>query len=146
MPRAPRSFEPGGHYHVTSRGNNGDEIFVDDEDRAAFVRLVARTAVRFRLNVHAWCLMSNHYHLVVEATTGNVSGAFHYLNGEYAKRFNERHCRTGHVFGGRFRAAVVEDERHLEAACAYVLLNPVRAGLVPTAEDWRWAGAVGSPA
>ena len=112
----PRSFQPGSFYHVTSRGNNGREIFRDDEDCAAFVSLVARTAVRFGMNVHAWCPITNHYHLIVETTTGSVSGAFHCLN------------------------------THLEAACAYVLLNPVRAGLVPTAEDWGWAGVVGSPA
>jgi len=98
------------------------------------------------MNVHAWCLMTNHYHLIVETMTGEVSGALHYLNNRYAKWFNERHGRTGHLFGARFHAAVVESHQHLEAACAYVLLNPVRAGLAATAEDWRWAGAVGSPA
>ena len=89
--------------------------------------------------------MTNHYHVVIETPSGEVSCAIQYLNGTYATYFNERHERSGHLFCGRFRAAVVENERHLQAACAYVLLNPVRAGLVPTAEDWRWAGAVGSP-
>ena len=146
MPRMPRSFEPGGYYHITARGNNGQDIVVDDDDCATFVVLASRMAARFRLDVHAWCLMTNHYHLIVEAKSGDVSAAFHYLNGRYARHFNERHGRTGHLFGGRFRATVLEDERHFESACAYVLLNPVRAGLVPTAEDWRWAGAVGSAA
>jgi REP element-mobilizing transposase RayT len=146
MPRPLRSFEPGGHYHITARGNNGRDIVVDDQDREAFVVLLARTAVRFGIHVHAWCLMSNHYHLVVETPSGEVSPAIQYLNGAHARRFNRRHCRDGHLFRARFRATVLEDDRHLEAACAYVLLNPVRAGLAATAEDWRWAGAVGSPA
>jgi len=90
--------------------------------------------------------MTNHYHLVVETSSGQVSQAVQYLNGAHARRFNRRHGREGHLFRARFRATLLEDERHLEAACAYVLLNPVRAGLVAAAEDWRWAGAVGSPA
>jgi REP element-mobilizing transposase RayT len=146
MPRPLRSFEPGGYYHLTARGNNGREIVVDDHDRASFVALLRRTTGRFRLDVHAWCLLTNHYHLVVATQDGEVSKALHHLNGRYARYFNERHERTGHLFNGRFRATVLASEGHLEAACAYVLLNPVRAGLVAAAGDWRWAGAVGSPA
>ena len=146
MARPLRNFEPGGYYHITARGNNGADIVLDDEDRAAFVRLLARTAVRFGIHVRAWCLMSNHYHLILEAPTGDVSRAVQYLNGVHARRFNRRHDRTGHLFRARFRATVLESERHLEAACAYVLLNPVRAGLVASTDDWRWADAVGSAA
>jgi REP-associated tyrosine transposase len=146
MPRPPRSFEPGGFYHVTARGNDKRDIVVDDHDRRAFVVRLTRAAVRFEVHVHAWCLMTNHYHLVVESPTGEVSRAIQYLNGTDATYFNERHERTGHLFNGRFRATALEDGRHLEVACAYVLLNPVRAGLAAAPEDWRWAGAVGSPA
>jgi REP element-mobilizing transposase RayT len=87
--------------------------------------------------------MTNHYHLVIDAPTGDVSRAIQYLNGTYAMYFNERHERTGHLFNGRFRTTILDSERHVEAACAYVRLNPVRAGLAATADDWRWAGAVG---
>jgi putative transposase len=146
VPRPLRSFEPGGFYHLTARGNDRRDIVLDDHDRTAFVVRLARTCVRFRIDVRAWCLMTNHYHLLVETPSGEVSRAIQYLNGTYAAYFNERHDRTGHLFSGRFRATILEDEQHLEAASAYVLLNPVRARLVPTAEDWRWAGAVGSPA
>jgi len=146
MPRPLRSFEPGGFYHITARGNNRRDIVLDDDDRTAFVMRLARTATRFRTHVHAWCLMTNHYHLVIETPSGEVSRAIQYLNGNYASYFNERHERTGHLFSGRFRATALEDERHLAAACAYVLLNPVRAGLAACPEDWRWAGAVGSAA
>ena len=146
MPRPLRSFEPGGFYHLTARGNNGRDIVVDDDDRAAFVKLLARAAVRFGMRVHAWCLMTNHYHLVIHTSSGEVSRAVQYLNSAHARRFNRRHGREGHLFRAHFGAAILQDERHLEAACAYVLLNPVRAGLVSTAEDWRWAGTVGWPA
>jgi putative transposase len=144
MPRPVRSFARGGFYHVTSRGNDGCEIVVDDEDRADFVRLLARIAVRFRIRIHAWCLMTNHYHLVLETPGGQVSQALHYLNGIYARRFNERYGRSGHLFGGRFRATVLDSEEHFEAACRYALSNPVRAGLVASAGDWPWAGAPGA--
>jgi putative transposase len=90
--------------------------------------------------------MTNHYHLVIETPSGEVSRPIQHLNASYASYFNERHERSGHLFGGRFRATVLVDERHLEAACAYVLLNPVRAGLTDRPEEWRWAGAVGSAA
>lgn len=144
MPRALRSFVPGGFYHVTARGNGGGAIVVDDEDRAAFVRLLARMAVRFGIHIHAWCLMTNHYHLVLETPNGEVSAAIQLLNGAYARRFNERHDRAGHLFLGRFRASVLDGDDHLAAACSYVLLNPVRAGLVGSADEWRWAGAGGA--
>src|SRR5215208_3893414 len=140
MPRPLRSFDPGGFYHVTSRGNDRCAIVVDDDDRTAFVVRLARTAVRFRIHLRAWCLMTNHYHLVIETPGGEVSAAIQYLNSTYAAYFNERYERTGHLFGGRFRATVLEDDRHLEAACAYVLLNPVCAGLIARPEEWRWAG------
>src|SRR5215203_1635969 len=98
MPRPPRSFEPGGFYHVTARGNNGRVIVTDDEDRTAFVTLLARIPVRFGINIHAWCLMTNHYHLVIETPSGQVSRAVQYLNSSHARRFNRRHGREGHSF------------------------------------------------
>jgi putative transposase len=147
MPRALRSFTPGGFYHLTARGNDGRAIVIDDWDRRMFVALLARIATRFGIHVKAWCLMTNHYHLVVETPRGEVSKALQQLNGAYARYFNERHGRSGHLFGGRYRASVIDSEEHLEEACRYVLLNPARAGLV-AGQDWPWAGSstVGSPA
>ena len=147
MPRPPRSFTPVGFYHLTSRGNDGREIVVDDFDRKMFVQLLSRMAMRFGINIRAWCLMTNHYHLVVETPRGEVSNALQQLNGAYARYFNERHGRSGHLFGGRYRATVIDSEEHLEEACRYVFLNPVRAGLA-SGDDWPWAGsnAVGSRA
>ncbi|MDQ4030650.1 MAG: transposase [Actinomycetota bacterium] len=142
MSRPPRSFAAGGWYHLTARAN-GHVLFLDDHDRDLFVRLLSRVAVRFALDVDAWCLMGNHYHLVVRTQTGDVSRAMKYLNGEYARRFNERHGFRGHVFESRFRATAVVDEAHLEEVRRYVLENPVRAGLASTLNAWPWAGAVG---
>ena len=146
MPRPPRSFEPGGFYHLTTRGNNGGDIVRDAHDCEAFVRVLSRAAARFPIDVRAWCLMTNHYHVVVEAKSGEVSPAMHYLSGTYARRFNERHCRTGHVFGARFRVTVLVGEDHFENACEYVIQNPVRAGIVTSSEEWPWSSAVGSTA
>jgi|SRR5918996_3673892 REP element-mobilizing transposase RayT len=142
MPRPLRSFAPGGRYHLTARANDGI-LFVDDEDRRMFIRLLTRVAARFMLDVDAWCLMDNHYHLVVHARTGDVSGAMGYLNREYSRRFNERHGRRGHLFEARFRATTLVDEDHLTNAVAYVLENPIRAGLAASSDAWPWAGAVG---
>jgi REP element-mobilizing transposase RayT len=147
MPRPPRSFSPGGFYHLTARGNDGREIVIDDWDRRMFVRLLARIATRFGIHIRAWCLMTNQYHLVVETPHGEVSKALQQLNGAYARYFNERHGRSGHLFGGRYRAALIDSEEHLHEACRYVVLNPVRAGLAAS-HDWPWAGSsiVGSSA
>jgi REP element-mobilizing transposase RayT len=142
MPRPPRSFVPGGWYHLTARANQRGVLFIDDADREMFVHLLSRVAVRFALDVDAWCLMSNNYHLVVRTQSGDVSRAMRYLNGEYARRFNERHGSSGHLFESRFRATTLVDETHLEEVRRYVLDNPVRAGLAPNRADWPWAGTV----
>lgn len=148
MPRPPRSFTPGGFYHLTARGNDGREIVADDLDRGMFVRLLSRMATQFGIHIRAWCLMTNHYHLVIETPGGEVSRALQQLNGAYARYFNERYGRSGHVFGGRYRATLIAGEDHLAEACRYVLFNPVRAGLAASPSEWPWAGssAVGSRA
>ena len=144
MPRPPRSFAPGGHYHLTACGNNDGAIVVDDVDRARFVRLLDRVSTRFLIDLYAWCLMTNHYHLVIATSLGSVSQALQYLNREYARGFNERHSRRGLLFESRFRATTLVDEQHRERAIEYVLANPVRAGIVAAPGDWPWAGAVGA--
>src|SRR3954454_7856516 len=141
MPRLPRSALPhAGAYHLTIRGVARMPIVVDDIDRRRWLRLMRKSASRFRWIVHVYCLMTNHAHLVVEATLEDVSIGMHRLNGIYAQRFNERHDRVGDLYQERFHAKVVRDEKHLEDACAYVLANPLRAGLCATPEDWPWSG------
>jgi REP element-mobilizing transposase RayT len=141
MPRLPRSALPEyGVYHVTARGVARSRIFIDDHDRTRFVRLLRSVTARFRWRCHAYCLMGNHYHLVVEGRLADLSAGAHRLNGGHARRFNERHERVGHLFQERFHARVLRDDEHLAAACTYVLDNPVRAGLSLTADAWRWGG------
>jgi putative transposase len=144
MPRLPRRSLQDRVYHVTSRGAGQAAIFLDDLDRVLFMHLLRRTVGKFRWNCHAYCLMTNHYHLVVETRTPLLSKGMHRLNGIYAQQFNARQERAGHVFESRFSAHLVDREHYLENACQYVLENPVRAGICARAEDWAWSGALSS--
>jgi REP element-mobilizing transposase RayT len=139
VPRSIRGDLPDGVYHVTARGVNRCAVFADDVDRIVFLRLLAESMERFAWRCHALCLMGTHYHLLVETIRARLSAGLHRLNGVYAQRFNRRHERTGHLFGDRFHAWLLHDEDHLGATTAYILNNPVRAGLVDTATDWPWS-------
>jgi putative transposase len=142
MPRLARYLLPErGIYHVTTRGVARQAISRDDEDRRLFLVLLARATRRTNWDCHAFCLMPNHHHLIVEAHQDLLSVGLRQLNGRYAQAFNERHERSGHLFGDRFAAFVIGDEEHLRAATEYVLQNPVRAGLCRRADDWPWSGA-----
>jgi REP element-mobilizing transposase RayT len=140
--RRPRKqLPPSGVYHVTTRGVARTAIFLDDDERRLFLRLFA-DAVRLHDWVcHAFCLMTTHYHLVVETELWRLSAGMQRLNGVYALAFNRRHRRSGHLFGDRFAAWVPTDDDHLRDTCEYVLQNPVRAGLCEHAGDWPWAVA-----
>jgi putative transposase len=151
MPRKPRIEAPGAIQHVIARGNAGDRIVLDDADRAALVGGLARVSERYHWRVHAFCLMDTHVHAVIETLEPTLSAGMKRLLGGYAFEFNRRHARYGHLFGGPFSASLVETDAYVIKLCAYVVLNPVRAGLVRSAEDWRWssyraaAGLVKSP-
>jgi putative transposase len=144
MARIPRSELPDGAYHLTARGVNGGPIVLDDLDRLFFAALLRSTVLSLDWCCHAWCLLTNHFHLVVEAPRVRVSAGMKRINGLYAQRFNHRHARRGHLFQDRFASWVIDDDDYLTAVCNYVLANPVRAGLTERAEDWRWAG-LGTP-
>lgn len=139
MTRPLRLEIPGAVYHLTSRGNRREPIFRDDADRATFLATLAHVCERFRWACHAYCLMTNHYHLVVETAHANLSRGMRQLNGVYTKRFNRAHQCVGHVYQGRFSAVLVQRELHLLTALRYVLLNPVRARMVAAAVDWQWS-------
>lgn len=139
MGRPNRIRFPGAIYHVTSRGNRRANIFVDDRDHLFWLRLLAETADRFNLVVYGLCLMPNHFHLLVETPDANISATMHYLNGKYAQHFNWRHNLSGHVFQRRCHLELVERQEHLLALLRYIALNPVRAQLSTTADDWRWS-------
>jgi putative transposase len=138
--RIVRSTLPDGRYHVTARGVHGEPIVLDDLDRLFFAALLRGTAVLHDWACHAWCLMTNHFHVVVEAEIDRISVGMKRVNQLHAQRFNLRHGRRGHLFGDRFASFVIDDDEYLEAVCGYVLANPVRAGLAERVEDWRWSG------
>lgn len=139
MARPLRIEFPGALYHVTTRGNARQDIFVDDEDRQRFLGGLTRVVSRFHLLVHAYCLMDNHFHLVVETPEANLSQAMRQLNGVYTQAFNRRHDRVGHVLQGRFKAILVERESYLLELCRYVVLNPVRARTTRKPDTYPWS-------
>jgi REP element-mobilizing transposase RayT len=140
MPRILRSELPAeGIYHVTARGVHSQAIFVHDLDRLDFLSLFEIASRKAAWTCHAWCLMTTHYHLVLETSMTELSSAMHRLHTAYAQRFNRRHYRRGHLFESRFSAWVIRDEAHLEAACRYVLDNPARAGMDGD-NPWPWVG------
>jgi len=121
-----------------NRGNNRRDIFLDDADFTAFLSQMASTGRHHDWSILAYCLMPNHFHLLVEADIGDLSDGMRDLTGTYARRFHRRHGTRGHLFGGRFRAVPVLDDRQVAAVVRYVETNPVAAGLSPTAGDWPW--------
>ena len=130
MTRALRVEFEGAVYHITSRGNAGGEVFLTDIDRRHFLETLGETVARYRWICHAYCLMSNHYHLLLETPSANLSRGMQLLNGVYAESFNRLNKRTGHLFQGRFKAIHVEKDAHLLELARYVVLNPVRVGMV----------------
>ena len=126
-------------YHVTSRGNGRQNIFLDRQDNRNFLELFGKTLERFNWTCHAFCLMVNHYHLMIETPDANLSKGMHHLNATYCQAHHKRHDTVGHLFQGRFKAIVVDRESYLLELARYVVLNPVRAGLVARPEDWPWS-------
>jgi putative transposase len=139
MPRKPRLRVAGGIYHVTARGNRRQVIFLDDRDRRRFLELVSQVVERYGWLCHAYCLMVNHYHLVIETPEANISEGMHRLNAVYAEWFNRRHDLDGHLFQDRFHSTLVETDWHLLELSRYVVLNPPRARLCAGAVGWPWS-------
>lgn len=128
-----------GLYHVTSRGDGQEDIYLDDADRELFLEVLADTVDRFNWVIHAYCPMGNHYHLLIETPDGNLSKGMRQLNGVYTQRFNRKHKRVGHVFQGRYKAIIVQKDSYLLELARYIALNPVRAQMVRSARDWPWS-------
>ncbi|MDT8384348.1 MAG: transposase [Gammaproteobacteria bacterium] len=139
MARPLRIEFPGALYHVTSRGDRREPIFEDDENRLMFLGILEEVVTRFNWMCHAYCLMTNHYHLVVETPDGNLSKGMRQLNGMYTQASNRRHGRTGHLFQGRFKGILVDKESYLLELARYVVLNPVRAGMVKHPGKYPWS-------
>jgi len=144
MSRPLRIEFAGALYHVTSRGNGRKPIFRNDQDRLSFLEVLHKVNQRYHWLCHAYCLMSDHYHLIIETPEGNLSRGMRQLNGVYTMYFNRRHRTVGHVYQGRYKAILVEKESYLLEVCRYVVLNPVRAGLVERPEGWSWSSYRGT--
>jgi REP element-mobilizing transposase RayT len=139
MPRQPRNAYEDGLFHVGTRGNNKQNVYLDGVDRYWFLELFGRIVVKYAWAVYAYCLMTNHYHVVLGIPEGRLSEGMCELNGRFARWSNLRHGRCDHLFGKRFGSREIVDEAHLLEACRYVVLNPVRAGIVARPEDWIWS-------
>jgi putative transposase len=139
MTRPLRILEPDGIYNVGSRGNNKETMFRDATDWTEFLRLLAKVSIRHAWEGWAYCLMGNHFHLVVQLPHLGLSEGMQVLNAGYAVRTNARYKRSGHLVRNRFYSHEVEDEEHLLELCRYVVLNPVRAGLCRSPADWPWS-------
>ena len=139
MARRPRIFEPGAYYHVAARGNNGEPIVWDDLDRLDFLRWLSRIVFDNRWRVVTYCLMTNHYHLLMRATEFGFAAGMQLLNCGHARRMNRKHGRTGHLFRNHYSWWPVESDEHLLEAVRYIVLNPVRAGICERPEHWPWS-------
>src|SRR5512135_3705804 len=139
MPRPPRVQYEGALYHVTSRGNERGAIFTVDADRELLLAILADVVERHAWVCHAYCLMTNHYHLLVQTPRANLWQGMHMLNSRYVKAFQRRCGRGGHLLERRYRPILVERQEYLQEVARYVVLNPVRAGICERAEDWPWS-------
>jgi REP element-mobilizing transposase RayT len=139
MARAWRIEYEGALYHVLSRGNDRRDVFVDDDDRSMFLKCLAEAGERFAIDVLAYVLMGNHYHILLRTRRANLSKAMQWLGVSYTIRFNRRHSRSGHLFQGRFRSMLVQNDAYLLQLSYYIHRNPLRAGLVKRLADYRWS-------
>jgi REP element-mobilizing transposase RayT len=139
MARKLRTDEEGALHHVTARGNGKQAIFLDDRDRRMYLALLSDVIRRKRWRCLGFCLMDNHIHLLIETPEGNLAAGMQRLHGDYARYFNTRHDRVGHLFQGRYGAVRIESDEQLWAVARYIAANPVQAGLCELAEDWPWS-------
>lgn len=151
MARPLRLEFAGALYHITSRGDRKEAIYETGDDREAFLTVLSDVCRTHHWLCHAYCLMDNHYHLLIETPDANLSKGMRQLNGVYTQRYNRAHERIGHVFQGRYKSILVDKNSYLLEVARYIVLNPVRARMVRTVRDWPWssyratAGQVSSP-
>ncbi len=139
MARPLRIVYPGALYHLTSRGDRQEAIFDDDQDRTAFLNVLSEVVFRFRWRCHAYCLMGNHYHLMIGTPEANLTRGMRHLNGVFTQWSNRRHKRSGHLFQGRYKAILIDRDSYFLELARYVVLNPVRAGMVKHPSRWVWS-------
>ncbi len=139
MSRAWRIEYEGALYHVLARGNDQKSIFIDDEDRHLFAALIGEMSERFKTDIYAYTLMDNHYHLILKTHNANLSRCMQWLGATYTRRFNIRHKKNGHLFQGRFKSFLMEDDDYLMRLSCYIHRNPLRAGMVDRLADYKWS-------
>ncbi len=139
MARPIRIEYPGAFYHVTARGNEGKKIFTGTQDCRAFFSCLESVNRRYQAVIHVYCLMNNHYHLLLETPGGNLSQILQHINGTYTRYFNIRRKRSGHLFQGRYKAILVDPEAYATELSRYIHLNPIRAGLTGRPEEYPWS-------
>ena len=139
MSRPLRLEFPNALYHVTSRGDRREGIYEDDTDRIAFLNIFASVIDQFNWSCFAYCLMDNHYHLLVQTPDANLSKGMRQLNGVFTQAYNRRHNKTGHLFQGRYKAILVDEDAYLLELSRYIVLNPVKARMVKLAGNWQWS-------
>jgi REP element-mobilizing transposase RayT len=139
MARPLRIEYPNAVYHVTSRGNARNKIFLGNQDRENFLFVLDAVVKRYNWLCHAYCLMDNHYHIMIETPDANLSRGMRQLNGVYTQKYNWWHSKTGHIFQGRYKSILVDKENYLLELCRYVVLNPMRANMVEKPEEWKWS-------
>ena len=139
MARALRIEYPGAFYHVMHRGNAGTDIFKSKRDRVRFLEYLSKAVERYELRIHTYCLMTNHYHLLIETPQANLSQAIKWINVSYAAYFNRKRRRSGHLFQGRYKAILVDADEYLTHVSRYIHLNPLRARMVDHLKDYQWS-------
>ena len=139
MARPLRLEFAGALYHITSRGNERKAIYIEDSDFELFLSLLDSVCAPYNWVVHAYCLMTNHYHLLLETPDANLSKGMRQLNGTYTQAFNRKHQRVGHLFQGRYKGILVDKDAYLLELSRYIVLNPVRARMVSTPDYWPWS-------
>ena len=139
MARPLRITYPGAFYHITSRGNERKDIFKSQQDRDKFLSYLGSATRRYGALIHTYCLMSNHYHLLMQTPLGNLSQIMRHINGAYTTYFNAKRQRSGHLFQGRYRATLVDIDEYAKELSRYIHLNPIRAGIVDKPEQYRWS-------
>jgi REP element-mobilizing transposase RayT len=139
MARPLRVCYPGAFYHITSRGNEKKKIFKGAVDRKRFLSYLESATLRYDAVIHVYCLMGNHYHLLLETPSGNLSQIMRHINGAYTTYFNTKHRRVGHLLQGRYKAILVERDEYAKALSRYIHQNPLRAGMVEKLEDFQWS-------
>ena len=139
MTRPLRIEYPGAYYHVTSRGNERKNIFKDKKDREQFLSYLQSAYLRYKAVIHVYCLMNNHYHLLIETPAGNLSQIMRHINGAYTIYYNIKHRRSGHLFQGRYKAILVDADAYAAELTRYIHLNPIRAGIIENPEKYKWS-------